>query len=273
MFADILRDARYAFRQTAEDARLHHRRHADARARHRRDERDLQRRQRRAAAAAAVSGAGRAGAGQRDRAAVRPLLGRAGNFLDWRAQNTVFERIAAYTAGSATLHRTRRRRARAERRGVVGPVRAAAASRPRSGAGSTQTRTYPARTTSIVLSHGMWQRRFGGDPQRAGARGHAQRRAGDDRRRDACRTSTSRARRRVLARRSPSTRPTRRAAATSSASIARLKAGRDRRAGRRRDEGDRRAARQQYPDDERERIGRGHARCTSRSSAARGRRC
>ena len=77
MMADVLRDARYGVRQLAKTPGLRGRRDPHAGARHRRHQRDLQRRQRRAAAAAAVSGAGRAGARQRDRAAVRPLLGRA----------------------------------------------------------------------------------------------------------------------------------------------------------------------------------------------------
>ena len=80
MFANIVRDTRYAIRQLLRDAGLHRRRDPHAGARHRRHQRHLQRRQRRAAAAAAVSRIRIALVRRaRDRAEVRAILGRAGD--------------------------------------------------------------------------------------------------------------------------------------------------------------------------------------------------
>jgi putative ABC transport system permease protein len=83
-------------------------------------------------------------------------------FLDWRSQNSVFSRLAAFNGGSATL---------AE---ASGPERVANAlvSRdlfdllgvtPALGRGFTAAEDAPGASPVIVLSHGMWQRRFGGD--------------------------------------------------------------------------------------------------------------
>jgi len=85
------------------------------------------------------------------------------SFLDWRQQNTVFERIAAYSAGTATFV------------GNEGPERIAMTSMtwdlfdvlqvsPALGRSFRAEEDLPGRNNAIVLSHGMWQRRFGGDP-------------------------------------------------------------------------------------------------------------
>ena len=85
------------------------------------------------------------------------------SFFDWRQQNGVFERIAAYTGGSDTFT------------GSEGPERITMASvswdlfellrvPPALGRGFTPDEDLPNQNTVIVLSHGMWQRRFGGDP-------------------------------------------------------------------------------------------------------------
>ena len=85
------------------------------------------------------------------------------NFLDWRQQNTVFERMAAYTTGSVTLDEG------------DGPERISNAVAswdlfellqvaPALGRGFRQEEDAPGKNNVIVLSHGMWQRRFGGDP-------------------------------------------------------------------------------------------------------------
>jgi putative ABC transport system permease protein len=84
-------------------------------------------------------------------------------FLDWRKQNAVFEQIAAFTAGSATLA------------DAGGPERVANGAvswdvfdllqvRPARGRGFRADEDAPGRNNVVVLSHGMWQRRFGGDP-------------------------------------------------------------------------------------------------------------
>jgi putative ABC transport system permease protein len=84
-------------------------------------------------------------------------------FLDWRAENRVFDRIAAYTTGSATFV------------DAAGPERVINAMvswdifelfgiSPALGRGFRAEEDAPGKASVIVLSHGMWQRRFGGDP-------------------------------------------------------------------------------------------------------------
>jgi putative ABC transport system permease protein len=85
------------------------------------------------------------------------------NFLDWRQQNTVFERIAAYTPGTATFV------------GTDGPERIPMAAiswdtfallgvTPAHGRSFREDEDLPEQNAVIVISDGMWQRRFGGDP-------------------------------------------------------------------------------------------------------------
>ncbi len=84
------------------------------------------------------------------------------NFLDWRARNTVFEHISAFSPGTATYV------------GSDGPERLIGASvswdtfetlgiRPALGRGFRSEEEVPTRDNVLVISHGMWQRRFGGD--------------------------------------------------------------------------------------------------------------
>jgi putative ABC transport system permease protein len=83
-------------------------------------------------------------------------------FLDWRQQNTVLERIAAWDGSTATLGT------------ASGPERVSSAEvswdvfqllevEPVLGRGFRAEEEHPGRNNVIVLSHGMWQRRFGGD--------------------------------------------------------------------------------------------------------------
>jgi putative ABC transport system permease protein len=83
-------------------------------------------------------------------------------FLDWRRQNTVFERLAAYMGTSGTLL------------DADGPERIQGASvswdlfellrvAPAAGSGFTASQDQPNAAGVIVISHGLWQRRFGGD--------------------------------------------------------------------------------------------------------------
>ena len=83
-------------------------------------------------------------------------------FLDWRQQNTVFERIATYQGSSATFT------------GPNGPERIAGAQvswdtfqllrvSPAIGGTFTAEQDQPGKNNVIVISYGMWQQRFGGE--------------------------------------------------------------------------------------------------------------
>ncbi len=84
------------------------------------------------------------------------------NFLDWRAQQTVFETMGVYNRGSYNLTGS----------GEPEQVRGANASadlllalrvRPALGRLYTSDEDKPGAVPVVVLSHGLWQRRFGGD--------------------------------------------------------------------------------------------------------------
>ena len=219
-------DMRYAIRQLVKAPGLHHRRRPDAGVRDRRDQRDLQRRQRRDAAAAAVSRAGAARPGHRDRAAVRPLRRRAGELPRLAAAEHRVRADRRVRRRQRDVHRQRRARARRRARrcrgtsssccGVapaLGPRLPAEEDAPEAeqrrsssatacgSAGSAATRTSSG--ASVTLS-GAPVTIVGVMP--AGL-------------------LLSEPRRRSSGGRSRSTRPTPRAAGTSSASIARLKPG------------------------------------------------
>jgi putative ABC transport system permease protein len=89
------------------------------------------------------------------------------NFLDWRAQNTSFERIVALTTGTANFV------------GPDGPERMINAAvswdffelarvPPFLGRGFHSDEGAPGKTGVIVLSHRAWQRRFGANPNVVG---------------------------------------------------------------------------------------------------------
>ena len=84
-------------------------------------------------------------------------------FLDWRQQNTTMERIAAYGSTSATIA------------WPDGPERVNGANvswdvfdllgvAPAVGTGFTADRDKPGANNIIVISHGLWEKRFGSDP-------------------------------------------------------------------------------------------------------------
>ena len=86
------------------------------------------------------------------------------NFFDWRQQATTFEGLAALGNSDVTLQ------------GPNGPEQVPAAFvsanffkvmgvRPALGRGFTPEEETPGRDGVIVISHGAWQRRFGGDPR------------------------------------------------------------------------------------------------------------
>jgi putative ABC transport system permease protein len=90
-----------------------------------------------------------------------------GNFYDWRAQNQVFEQIAALTYGNFNLI------------GVAEPERIQGAAvsfnffetlgvSPALGRSFVAAEESPAAPRSVVISYGLWQRRFGGDPNLIG---------------------------------------------------------------------------------------------------------
>jgi putative ABC transport system permease protein len=89
------------------------------------------------------------------------------SFLDWRQQNTVFDGIAAYASASATFT------------DANGPDRITGALitwdlfhvlrvAPALGRSFTADDDRPGAGNVIVISHGLWQRRFGGDAQVVG---------------------------------------------------------------------------------------------------------
>ena len=84
------------------------------------------------------------------------------NFQDWKAQNRVFESIAVYNRQSYNLTGT----GEAERI-VTGQMSADMFSilrvRPAYGRVFTNDEDKPGATPVVVLSYGLWQRRFGGD--------------------------------------------------------------------------------------------------------------
>jgi putative ABC transport system permease protein len=86
-----------------------------------------------------------------------------GTFLDWKQQATAFDRIAAYAGGSATVlwgdgpERIPRAAVSADLFEVLGVL-------PAHGRTFSAAEDAPGRNQVVVLSHGLWQRRFGGDP-------------------------------------------------------------------------------------------------------------
>ena len=163
------KDLRYGVRLHAAHPRVRRRRDPDDRARHRRNDRHVQRRLRRAAAAAAVRRARSAGQ-HLDHAprsaACRAHMSGMANVYDCRARNHVFEDIAALVRAVANFNLI----GEGEPERLFGarvsanlfPVLARhAAARPRP---SPSRRTRSGTSSVAILSYGLWQRRFGGDP-------------------------------------------------------------------------------------------------------------
>ncbi len=86
-----------------------------------------------------------------------------GNFLDWKNQNTVFERLVAFSdatfnlIGVAEPERLRGMRVSDGFFSMLG-------ARPRMGRDFLTEEDSPGRNNVVILSNGLWQRRFGGDP-------------------------------------------------------------------------------------------------------------
>ncbi|HWS52486.1 MAG TPA: ABC transporter permease [Pyrinomonadaceae bacterium] len=89
------------------------------------------------------------------------------NFLDWRAQNRVFEEIAAYQPGSYALvgggepEQIRGARVSAGLFEVLGVA-------PVTGRTILSEEDRPGGETVVILGHGLWERRFGADPRVVG---------------------------------------------------------------------------------------------------------
>jgi putative ABC transport system permease protein len=87
-----------------------------------------------------------------------------GNFLDWKKQNTVFERLVAYKGSSLNLIGT------GDPERLIGlkvteGFFAMLGAQPQLGRDFLVEEDQPGRNNVVVISHGVWQRRFGGDPK------------------------------------------------------------------------------------------------------------
>jgi putative ABC transport system permease protein len=87
-----------------------------------------------------------------------------GNFLDWKKQNTVFERLVAFRGSSLNLIGTgdpERLRGLKVTEGFFAMLGA----QPQLGRDFLLEEDQPGRNQVVILSHGLWQRRFGADPK------------------------------------------------------------------------------------------------------------
>jgi putative ABC transport system permease protein len=85
------------------------------------------------------------------------------NFYDWREQNTVFERMAMVQTGSVTLAQGELPE-RLPWAGVSWDLFELLRVQPIMGRSFAPEEDVPGKANVVVLSHGAWQRRFGGDP-------------------------------------------------------------------------------------------------------------
>ena len=153
----------FACRQLVREPGLHHRRRADARARHRRDDRDFQRRAVRRAPASALSSTGSTAVGVRVRA----------------QQSQATSRLATSSTGSSRSARSApspRSNSRASTSRTAGDTERVIGGRVTAGFFDvfnlpaahgrvfTKEEDQPGREQVVVLSHRLWTRRFGSDP-------------------------------------------------------------------------------------------------------------
>lgn len=85
------------------------------------------------------------------------------NFLDWREQNSVFEDVATYQGGNYSLTgvgEPEQLRGGRVSHGLFEILRI----QPPLGRTFTAEEDQPGHDAVVMLSHGLWQRRFGGDP-------------------------------------------------------------------------------------------------------------
>jgi putative ABC transport system permease protein len=86
------------------------------------------------------------------------------SFLDWRRQNTTFEHLAAFSVGSATFAEGDVPE-RVTNAPVSWDIFDLLGVQPVLGRTFAQDEDAVMKNRVIILSHGMWQRRFGGDPR------------------------------------------------------------------------------------------------------------
>ncbi|MCA1601991.1 MAG: ABC transporter permease, partial [Acidobacteria bacterium] len=87
-----------------------------------------------------------------------------GNFLDWKKQNTVFERLVAFRRSSLNLIGTGDPE-RLRGLNVTEGFFAMLGAQPQLGRDFLLEEDQPGRNNVVILSHGLWQRRFGADPK------------------------------------------------------------------------------------------------------------
>jgi predicted permease len=86
-----------------------------------------------------------------------------GDFLDWKKQNTVFERLVAMSGSSLTLVGAGDPELILGMR-VTDGFFAMLGARPQIGRDFLSEEDQPGRDNVVIISHGVWQRRFGGNP-------------------------------------------------------------------------------------------------------------
>jgi predicted permease len=87
-----------------------------------------------------------------------------GNFLDWKEQNTVFERLVAYRSASFNLIGTGDPQ-RLPGISVTEGFLALLGAQPRLGRDFSPEEYQREHANVVILSHWLWERRFGGDPK------------------------------------------------------------------------------------------------------------
>jgi putative ABC transport system permease protein len=87
-----------------------------------------------------------------------------GNFLDWKRRNTVFERLVAINTPSFNLIGTGDPEQISGMR-VTDGFFAMLGAKPELGREFLPEEDQPDRNNVVIFSHGLWQRRFGGDPK------------------------------------------------------------------------------------------------------------
>ncbi|HKP88121.1 MAG TPA: ABC transporter permease [Blastocatellia bacterium] len=85
-----------------------------------------------------------------------------GNFLDWQKQNTVFERLVSISGGAFNLIGTGEPE-RLQGLRVTDGFFATLGAQPQIGREFLPEEDQPGHGNVVILSHGLWQRRFGGD--------------------------------------------------------------------------------------------------------------